>query len=104
MSVAGALSHSHPHPALSFGRVSGRTVFIDLDSDLYFTAAADEERQLIQSAICARPRAAKASILEQAPAPVTMRDTFAVFIDLIHVRKALRTGRIADIVASVAGD
>jgi hypothetical protein len=85
---------------LSFGRVGGRTVFMDLDSDLYFMAAPEEERDLIASAdACAAPLA-KASILDQTELPsMRVRDAFSIHIDLIRIRRTLRTRPLAKIVA-----
>ena len=93
----------HPSTSLSFGRVAGRTVFMDLDSDLYFTAAAEEEQELIASAAPAAASPIRASLLEQQAAPAaTLRDTLSIFVDLVRLRRALRTERIADLVERFA--
>lgn len=78
---------------------------MDLESDLYFIAAPDEEQDLIASvAGRATPASPNASIFEQrAPTALSLPDAFSILFDLVRIRRALRTRPIADVVARAAG-
>ena len=96
---------AHSPSALSFGRIGTRTVFMDLDADLYFTVAREEEGELMaRAAGLASDAAPGASIFEQTdPQRVCLRDALPIFMDLVRIRRALRTRPIAGLVARVAG-